>query len=496
MEDKHPHLKQGDGGHGSFIQPIFRLLRPRNIEEWGHQQRAGLRSAFLNRQWTQARLHQAGRVDTSACRLCVALGLCDAESQDAQFVGNAVHRVLLCPATEHFRQQKAPRWILRMALKCRQDGHKPSAEDLRLVTRALAPSPTPRIIQAEQSESFEWLIPPANVDHGRCTLYVDGSRLYAEHHHLFGMCARHGWAFAVVNELNIVVAAAQGRPPGWAEGFHGAELWGSLQAAMSAGPEDKFKVDCLAVKLGVYKGAEWAVDPSRKLARAWIPVASALEGDYDRVAWMPAHCSAEAAGQKMLSDGAVLQVADINSNAFVNNMAKSAARAQRPPKWQFDLVQCEAQRLVEAATWLGQITALANHFPNPVWAEGMPRAGKFLWDSQGERPRLRPAGCERKLVPPAQAPPVPVDRSTYVSSAEAPVPRDQPTGRTQSTTAHHAAVTARRASAARVVRHREELAADAQVAAWISSRELRPSSGPTAADRRAGLQARLKARTE
>jgi hypothetical protein len=500
VEARHPHLKQGDGGHGPFIQPIFKLLRPVNSEGWGHQQRGGLRSAFLNRQWPQARLRQAGRVDTSACRLCVALGLCDAEERDAQFVGNAVHRVLLCPATEQFRQQVAPCWILRMAQKCRRDGCMLSAVDFDLVTRALAPSPWPRTVQADQSESFQWVLPPTDSDHGRCTLYVDGSRLYAEHG-LFDMCARRGWAFAAVNELQEVVAAAQGRPPGWADGIHGAELWGLLQATQSAGLDDGFKVDCLAVRLGVCKGAEWAADPSRRLARAWIPVASAIEGASDRVVWMPAHCSAEALGHKVMSDGSALQAVDVSSNALVDAMAKSVARAQRPPKWQFDLIQREAKRLAEAATWLGQITALANHFPNPTWAEGMPRAGKFLRDSQGERASMRPAGCKPKLAPPALAPPALGDPLAFESSAGAcePIvasqaPRGRAIARAQSVPAHCAVSAARRATAVRDWRHRELLAHEAQVAAWVSSRELKPASGPTAADRRAGLLARLKAR--
>eukprot|EP00973_Karenia_brevis_P035999 4966196-Karenia_brevis.AAC.1 len=156
VEAKHPHLKQGDGGHGLFIQPIFKLLRPQSTPDWGHAQRAGLRSAFLNRQWTQARLRQAGKADTSACRLCVALGLCHEDTQDVRFIGNAVHRVLLCPATEQFRQQQAPPWILRMAQRCWQDGCRLSPKDFDLVTRALLRSPVPRIVQADPAESFEW----------------------------------------------------------------------------------------------------------------------------------------------------------------------------------------------------------------------------------------------------------------------------------------------------------------------------------------------------
>ena len=86
------------------------------------------------------------------------------------------------------------------------------------------------------------------------------------------------------------------------------------------------------------------------------------------------------------------------------------------------------------------------------------------------------------------------DPSALTSSADASANRDLTTFRAQSSIAHMAAASLRRTLAAREVRHREQVMADAQAASRISGREQRPSSGPTASDRRAGLLSRFKAR--
>eukprot|EP00973_Karenia_brevis_P055668 7741821-Karenia_brevis.AAC.1 len=53
LEDRHSHIRQGQGGHGLFIQPLFRLINGPDDEEWGPVQRGALRSAVANRQYPQ-----------------------------------------------------------------------------------------------------------------------------------------------------------------------------------------------------------------------------------------------------------------------------------------------------------------------------------------------------------------------------------------------------------------------------------------------------------
>ena len=65
----------GEGGNnmGAFRQPIYKLLNSTGQEDdWGPTQRAGVKSAFTNRQWPHSRLHQAGLADSPLSQLCVS----------------------------------------------------------------------------------------------------------------------------------------------------------------------------------------------------------------------------------------------------------------------------------------------------------------------------------------------------------------------------------------------------------------------------------------
>ena len=79
-------------------------------------------------------------------------------------------------------------------------------------------------------------------------------------------------------------------------------------------------VDCDAVRIGAQQGTEWARASSRKLARAWMPLANILEDDADAVSWLPAHCSATAIGVRELSNGRKFDSVDLAANAFVSQL--------------------------------------------------------------------------------------------------------------------------------------------------------------------------------
>ena len=91
------------------------------------------------------------------------------------------------------------------------------------------------------------------------------------HWKLGGLCRRHGWAFVFRNQDERTVAAAHGRPPLWARGTFGAELWGLLQAAMCSVHAAAFFVDCQAVQRCIAHDPRWARAPERALGRAWAP---------------------------------------------------------------------------------------------------------------------------------------------------------------------------------------------------------------------------------
>ena len=159
--------------------------------------------------------------------------------------------------------------------------------------------------------------------------------------------------------------------------------------------------------------------------------------------------------------------------------------------WQFDLVRRKAMGLVEVTTWLGQMIVLAiSRIPVFPWTS------KFLRGPHGERASVRPAGCKRKPDQPKRAPStVPCDIALYENSVDASklvvttfAPRNRAAAR-------RAAIATRRPTAARDWRHRVDLAAEAQIAAWVGSIGLGPADGPAAAPR-TGLPSRLRAGSE
>ncbi len=143
------------------------------------------------------------------------------------------------------------------------------------------------------------------------------------------------------------------------------------------------------------------------MGRAWIPLSAAIEGQSNRVKWMPAHCSLKQAFAKACSDGSLLTPTDIRANDVVDAGAKAIARAEKPPLNQFKLVKRESTRLVEAAMWLGRVTALANHFP--VEADDIKR---HIRDSEGMRRKANKTVASQSQVPVEQpVAPVPGDMS-------------------------------------------------------------------------------------
>jgi len=213
-------------------------------------------------------------------------------------------------------------------------------------------------------ETFEWIVEPQDgVVDGE--VFVDGSRLYAEHD-LYGLCARQGWAFTVYDEQQKIVAAAKGRTPQWAEGIHATELYGLLMAASLATPQSTFKIDCLAVREGARSGTKWAAAPCRRLGRTWCSLSAALDAGSEKVEWMPAHCTEKDIGVKLIGDGSLLTAHHIAGNDSVDVNAKSVARRDRPSRKDMELVRTTASHVQEIALWLGMVTVLANHFPLPA----------------------------------------------------------------------------------------------------------------------------------
>ena len=120
------------------------------------------------------------------------------------------------------------------------------------------PSLEPSVPRQDPSDSFEWIVDPGlDLDTAGCSIYIDGSFLYSEARYC-GLASRRGWALAVYNAANELIASARGRPPQWVEGIHGAELWSLLQAVGIGSLPCEILSDCMAVLLGARRGQAWA----------------------------------------------------------------------------------------------------------------------------------------------------------------------------------------------------------------------------------------------
>jgi len=356
------------------------------------------------------------------------------------------------------------------------------AAHLDLFTRALMPTPAVAVDQPPKEATFEWVkMPTPGAQHA--VAYIDGSRLYAEHN-LHDLCARQGWAIAAFDSGGNLVAAANGRTPGWAVGIHATELWSMLMAVQTFDPGCVIKGDCQAVQKGTRRGTSWANAPNRKFARIWGPVAVALEGDEERAVWMPAHCAEAAASQKRLSNGDLLTVADIRGNALVDTLAKQIAKRDQVPKAQRALVCTANERLTGIAVWIGRATAYANNFPNPE--EG----AKRLRDSGGVRAKPRTGHKRKAEQQVAKAELLPVDAAAGAEQT----PDHSRAALAATTAAGDAAWRCTRAKRARLAKRRDAASSDGYLQSWL---ERRPSTEPpavSATERMAALRGRLAAK--
>ena len=364
VEARHPSLKQGQGGYGVHMHPLIRLCYSCKglTAAWGFQQAGALRSAMASRQWPQVRLYKAGYVKSPCCMLCVNAGLVSPESEDPKYLGSLTHRLWTCPVLHPFRILTCPKWLLDKVLALLRDDYTLPPEHVVLYTRALHKSVEPLVAVKPRHSTFNWRVRPPAGGIPAGWAYADGSRLFAEHKYC-GLLARQGWAFAVIDNMGVIVAAASGITPWWAEGIYAAELWALLNAAEVSAHGTYFHVDCKAVQLGTQNGTSWATAACRKLSRAWAPLASILEDSPEHVAWMLAHCTKSQAGKKFLSDGRPLSRVDIALNDLVDHWAKSEAKLSAPTRSERARVSCATVLVESIGRWIGQCTVYANSFP-------------------------------------------------------------------------------------------------------------------------------------
>ena len=91
-------------------------------------------------------------------------------------------------------------------------------------------------------------------------------------------------------------------------------------------------------------------------------VMSALEDtDVDKVVWMPAHKSKQAAGQFRCSNGEPITKADIRGNAEADMLAKLAAQQHRVDGAEVTLWERLCKEALGTAKWIARATRAANN---------------------------------------------------------------------------------------------------------------------------------------
>ncbi len=218
---------------------------------------------------------------------------------------------------------------------------------------------------------------------------------------------------------------------------------------------------------------------------------SCIEGDRDRVKWMPAHNGSGSIAHKRLSDGTRLTREHVAGNDLVDCLAKEVAKADARPKAQMAFARAQARRVVEAAQWLGRCTAYANHCPLSDLTEVDPHAKRqYVRDTTAAKVR-RLSG---KAL--AQRPSAPVaSRVTLAPTTDAS--RSDPSGRATTTpkrrhTLAQAADASARAKRVRANSHREDAVERHQLQRWRSSRPQGHEPAMSAAERVPAIKARLE----
>ena len=354
------------------MQPIWKLLNGTEVgEEWGHAERAGLKSTILNRQWPQARLHHAGLAADPNCKLCERF----AASRDSVPAGTLGHRVYSCAVLEPWRRRLAdPMLVQEVAAQSRAVGC-PLGDGIDSAPWLRGLFPMPIVPQRAEDDTFVWMKRPPEGVCKEGVVYTDGSLMDGSHQ-FAGLCARLGWAFVVVDEDRNVLAVAHGRPPWWVDSIQGAELWALSKAAECCFSHLSFRTDCYSALQGVEHGVAWATASSRKYARVWTRIFHYFDAGLPDLAWMPAHTALHDVGVLWLSNGQLLTHQDRFGNNEADRWAKAAACGDRVPR--------------EVRNRFASLSVRASHQGGPVDRPGHGGCSALLARRGRELPRLGP----------------------------------------------------------------------------------------------------------
>ncbi len=245
--------------------------------------------------------------------------------------------------------------------------------------------------------------------------------------------------------------------------------------------------DCKGILTGLQAGPLAATKPDKKLARTWQLVRNAIDDDFntaaDMLTWMPAHGSTASIHSAVMSNGSPVSPLYWRANRLVDLLAKTAACEHRLPKTLCKFVEDSAKLVQHHAARLACATKEANgHAVSQTQPDGTV-TNVLVRDSTATGPPRttrkrgqRPAVLASDVVDePAPGPSCATELDALAGA--------------RSRTRRPAAKT--RGECSRLARLREDKLHEEGVARWLASRQLSAATGPSAADRREALLARV-----
>ena len=124
---------------------------------------------------------------------------------------------------------------------------------------------------------FRWLLEPdARAELSSCKWFTDGSLLNPEAGH-FVSC---GYAVVVLSPLGTLLGVGIGKPPWWVRTSGGAEAWALRFVVSNNITVPPTYTDCLSLLHTADAGPAAATAASRPLARVWVDINHATEGNF------------------------------------------------------------------------------------------------------------------------------------------------------------------------------------------------------------------------
>ena len=176
-----------------------------------------------------------------------------------------------------------------------------------------------------------------------------------------------GFGIAVISKDGAVLGIGIGVPPSWVTTAAAAEAW-ALKTVLELSPFIPLMcTDCFGLLQTADQGTERATASNRVLARIWVQIAHALDGDirrlvsHDNLIWLPAHLTLQAVGERKLSNGARMTIIDWRANRLVDALAKMAAEQSRLLHALLALLKTTTLAAQYSARLLGRVTFAANN---------------------------------------------------------------------------------------------------------------------------------------